>query len=133
MSPGRGRTPVQKNTGKKDSNEKAKIVPTKLNPGHRSRVAFLFDLDGTLIDSVYQHVLAWSEALEKAGIPLSVWRIHRRIGMSRGPFVKALLRETGHEVILKEAARLQQMHAEEAISSQPSQGVIRYQIYEYDL
>jgi HAD superfamily hydrolase (TIGR01509 family) len=103
---------VQKNTRKKDSNEKAKIAPTKLNPGHRSRVAFLFDLDGTLIDSVYQHVLAWSEALEKAGIPLSVWRIHRRIGMSGGLFVNALLRETGHEVTSKEAARLQQMHAE---------------------
>jgi beta-phosphoglucomutase-like phosphatase (HAD superfamily) len=44
--------------------------------------AFLFDLDGTLMDSVYQHVLAWREALEIAGIELSVWRIHRRIGMS---------------------------------------------------
>ncbi len=33
--------------------------------------AFLFDLDGTLVDSVYQHVLAWREALEKAGIELS--------------------------------------------------------------
>src|SRR2546426_317621 len=44
--------------------------------------AFLFDLDGTLVDSVYQHVLAWREALEAAGIKLSVWRIHRRIGMS---------------------------------------------------
>jgi hypothetical protein len=42
--------------------------------------AFLFDLDGTLVDSVYQHVLAWREALEFAGIELAVWRIHRRIG-----------------------------------------------------
>jgi beta-phosphoglucomutase-like phosphatase (HAD superfamily) len=48
------------------------------------RTAFLFDLDGTLVDSVYQHVLAWREALEKAGMELSVWRIHRRIGMSGG-------------------------------------------------
>src|ERR1700744_55917 len=46
--------------------------------------AFLFDLDGTLVDSVYQHVLAWREALEKAGIEISVWRLHRRIGMSGG-------------------------------------------------
>ena len=46
--------------------------------------AFLFDLDGTLVDSVYQHVLAWREALERGGIELSVWRIHRRIGMSGG-------------------------------------------------
>jgi phosphoglycolate phosphatase-like HAD superfamily hydrolase len=57
--------------------------------------AFLFDLDGTLVDSVYQHVLAWREALESVGIELSVWRIHRRIGMSGGLFVNALFRETG--------------------------------------
>ena len=54
--------------------------------------SFLFDLDGTLVDSVYQHVLAWREALEQTGIQLAVWRIHRRIGMSGGLFVNALLR-----------------------------------------
>ena len=43
---------------------------------------FLFDLDGTLVDSVYQHVLAWKQALDAEGIELSVWRIHRKIGMS---------------------------------------------------
>jgi HAD superfamily hydrolase (TIGR01509 family) len=78
----------------------------------RSRVAFLFDLDGTLVDSVYQHVLAWSVALEKAGIELSVWRIHRRIGMSGGLFVNALLRETGLNLTRKETAELQQLHAD---------------------
>lgn len=78
----------------------------------RAETAFLFDLDGTLMDSVYQHVLAWREALEKAGIQLSVWRIHRRIGMSGGLFVNALLRETGHQVTAEEAARLQRFHAE---------------------
>src|SRR5207244_2546317 len=60
--------------------------------------AFLFDLDGTLVDSVYQHVLAWREALESVGIELSVWRIHRRIGMSGGLFVNALFRETGRDL-----------------------------------
>src|ERR671931_532419 len=74
--------------------------------------AFLFDLDGTLVDSVYQHVLAWREALEVAGIELSVWRIHRRIGMSGGLFVNALLRETGHRVTAEEAERLQRLHTE---------------------
>ncbi len=74
--------------------------------------AFLFDLDGTLIDSVYQHVLAWREALETTGIELSVWRIHRRIGMSGGLFVNALLRETGKPVTPEEAARLQQLHSD---------------------
>jgi HAD superfamily hydrolase (TIGR01509 family) len=74
--------------------------------------ALLFDLDGTLVDSVYQHVLAWREALETAGIELSVWRIHRRIGMSGGLFVNALLRETGHRLTAGEAAQLQRRHAE---------------------
>src|ERR1035438_4466891 len=74
--------------------------------------AFLFDLDGTLIDSVYQHVLAWREALERGGITLSVWRIHRRIGMSGGLFVNALLRETGQSVSGEQAKRLQEFHAE---------------------
>lgn len=78
----------------------------------RGKTAFLFDLDGTLVDSVYQHVLAWREALEAGGIQLAVWRIHRQIGMSGGLFVNALLRETGHGVSAEEAERLQRLHAE---------------------
>ena len=78
----------------------------------RNKTAFLFDLDGTLVDSVYQHVLAWREALERCGIELAVWRIHRRIGMSGGLFVNALLRETGHSVTAEQAERLGQFHAE---------------------
>jgi HAD superfamily hydrolase (TIGR01509 family) len=73
--------------------------------------ALLFDLDGTLVDSVYQHVLAWRQALEQAGIELSVWRIHRKIGMSGGLFANALLRETGQPVTAEQAERLQQLHA----------------------
>ena len=57
----------------------------------RLETAFLFDLDGTLVDSVYHHVLAWREALETEGIELSVWRIHRKIGMSGGLFTNMLL------------------------------------------
>ena len=74
--------------------------------------ALLFDLDGTLVDSVYQHVLAWREALERAGTELSVWRIHRRIGMSGGLLLNALLRETGRAVSADEASRLQRLHTE---------------------
>jgi len=73
--------------------------------------AFLFDLDGTLMDSVYQHVLAWREALEQAGIELSVWRIHRRIGMSGGLFIDALLRETGRRFSADEAVAVRRAHA----------------------
>jgi HAD superfamily hydrolase (TIGR01509 family) len=72
---------------------------------------FLFDLDGTLIDSVYQHVIAWRTALAGVGIDLSVWRVHRRIGMSGGLFVSALLRETGRSLSEVEIEELQAAHA----------------------
>ena len=78
----------------------------------RRRTALVFDLDGTLVDSVYQHVLAWHEALGEAGIDLSIWRIHRRIGMSGGLFVRALLRETGRDLTPDLIQRLQDLHAE---------------------
>jgi HAD superfamily hydrolase (TIGR01509 family) len=74
--------------------------------------ALIFDLDGTLVDSVYQHVLAWHEALQACGVELSVWRIHRRIGMSGGLFTRALLRETGRELDEALLARLRNGHAE---------------------
>ena len=74
--------------------------------------AFLFDLDGTLIDSVYQHVIAWREALEEVGVNLAVWKIHRRIGMSGGLFVAALRRELRTELDEETLARLPDLHAE---------------------
>src|SRR4249919_1285720 len=86
----------------------------RLLQGHsmpRSETAFLFDLDVTLVDSVYQHVLAWKEALDLEGIPLSVWRIHRKIGMSGGLFTHSLLRETGLDITPRRVERLRQAHA----------------------
>ncbi|NUQ20584.1 MAG: HAD family hydrolase [Gemmatimonadaceae bacterium] len=78
----------------------------------RTETAFLFDLDGTLVDSVYQHVLAWREALDAEGIPLSVWRIHRKIGMSGGLFANMLFRETGIAPEEGQLERLRRRHAE---------------------
>jgi HAD superfamily hydrolase (TIGR01509 family) len=78
----------------------------------RKDSAFLFDLDGTLIDSVYQHVIAWREALEAVGVSLAVWKIHRRIGMSGGLFVAALRRELGDELDDETIARLPDLHSE---------------------
>ena len=86
--------------------------------GPERQPALLFDLDGTLVDSVYQHVLAWSTALEEAGIELAVWRIHRRIGMSGGLFVNALSRETGRELSPSDVAGLQEAHAREFLKRQ---------------
>ncbi len=78
----------------------------------RIEPAFLFDLDGTLVDSVYQHVLAWKAALDAEGIELSVWRIHRKIGMSGGLFTNQLLRETGFDIDPARIERLRRGHAE---------------------
>ena len=78
----------------------------------RIKPVFLFDLDGTLVDSVYRHVLAWKEALDAEGIALSVWRIHRKVGMSGGLFTNQLLRETGFEIAAERVERLRRLHAE---------------------
>lgn len=82
-----------------------------MNQDNDHTPAFLFDLDGTLIDSVYQHVLAWHEALEEVGFSLGVWRIHRRIGMSGGLLVQALSREIGQRLTPEQAEALQERHA----------------------
>src|SRR5271170_3201996 len=74
--------------------------------------AFIFDLDGTLVDSVYQHVLAWQEALEAVDMQLSIWRLHRRIGMSGGLFVNALFREIGRPITQKDIETVSKKHAE---------------------
>jgi HAD superfamily hydrolase (TIGR01509 family) len=87
------------------------VMMTRVEYTERPVPALLFDLDGTLIDSVYQHVIAWRHALAKLDIDLSVWRIHRRIGMSGGLFVSALLRETGRSLSDADIEALQRDHA----------------------
>src|SRR5438105_15453779 len=82
------------------------------NSKARPQPAFLFDLDGTLIDSVYQHVLAWREELEAEDIHLPNWYIHRRIGMSGGLIVHAFYRGAGRPLDAKTNARLQKRHSE---------------------
>jgi HAD superfamily hydrolase (TIGR01509 family) len=78
----------------------------------RDDVSFIFDLDGTLVDSVYQHVLAWQEALQAAHIDLSMWRVHRRIGMSGGLFTGMLLREVNVDISPALLDTLQSHHTE---------------------
>jgi HAD superfamily hydrolase (TIGR01509 family) len=74
--------------------------------------ALIFDLDGTLVDTVYAHVFAWQQALAEAGLPIPGWRVHRRIGMSGGLFTRAVAREVGRPIAPDEAVALQRRHDE---------------------
>lgn len=87
-------------------------------------LAFLFDLDGTLVDSVYQHVLAWREATQAAGIELPVWKIHRQIGMSGGLMLAALSRVTGRALSKQDLEHIQLVHAEAYAKQAPSLRVL---------
>jgi beta-phosphoglucomutase-like phosphatase (HAD superfamily) len=75
-----------------------------------SRRALIFDLDGTLVDTVYAHVFAWQQALAEAGLPIDGWRVHRKIGMSGGLFTRAIAREIGHDLEPNQAHQLQERH-----------------------
>src|SRR4030081_4145905 len=70
----------------------------------------LLDLDGTLVDSVYEHVMAGREALEDAEIRLPNWKIHRRIGMSGKLFLPTLLRELGKKLDKEEIQSTERIH-----------------------
>jgi HAD superfamily hydrolase (TIGR01509 family) len=74
--------------------------------------ALIFDLDGTLVDTVYGHVFAWQRALAESDLPVDGWRIHRRIGMSGGLFARAVAREIGRPLAPDEEEALQRRHGE---------------------
>lgn len=74
--------------------------------------ALIFDLDGTLVDTVYAHVFAWQRALAEAGLPIDGWRIHRRIGMSGGLFTRAVARELGRPLTAGEVEAIQTRHGQ---------------------
>src|SRR4051794_5638989 len=78
----------------------------------RAMPALIFDLDGTLVDTVYAHVFAWQRALGERGMAIDGWRIHRRIGMSGGLFTRAVGREIGRELTDDEARDIQTRHGE---------------------
>ena len=53
-------------------------------------VAAILDVDGTLVDTNYQHTIAWYRAFRQSGVTLPLWRIHRHIGMGGDQLVAAL-------------------------------------------
>ena len=77
-----------------------------------SMKALIFDLDGTLVDSVYGHVLAWQIAFAEAGMPIDGWRLHRRMGMSGGLFKRAVMRELGCTISLPKLHKLDKRHGQ---------------------
>lgn len=90
--------------------------------------ALIFDLDGTLIDTVYAHVFAWQRALAEAGMPIEGWRIHRRMGMSGGLFTRAVARELGRPLSDQEIEDVQQRHGqlfrEQLLERRPLPGAV---------
>ncbi|MEO6053234.1 MAG: HAD family hydrolase [Chthoniobacterales bacterium] len=74
--------------------------------------ALIFDLDGTLVDTVYPHVFTWQATFAEAGIPVEGWRIHRRVGMSGGVFIRSLMRECGYEISEQQTNALTKRHLE---------------------
>ncbi len=56
-------------------------------------VSVLLDVDGTLVDSNYQHVLAWQRAFAEHDLVPGNWRIHRHLGMGGDKLVPALAGE----------------------------------------
>src|SRR4051794_27220787 len=67
--------------------------------------AVLFDIDGTLIDSNYLHVQAWSEALQRTGHPVEDWRIHRCIGMDGSKLLDELLGDAD-DAVMQQATKV---------------------------
>jgi HAD superfamily hydrolase (TIGR01509 family) len=72
--------------------------------------AVIFDLDGTLVDTVYGHTLAWQRVLAEAGMPIEGWKVHRLIGMSGGLLTQAAGHEIGRPLSEGEAEQLQKRH-----------------------
>jgi HAD superfamily hydrolase (TIGR01509 family) len=97
-----------------------------LTLGSESAGGVILDLDGTLVDSVYQQVVAWRRALDDCGIQLSVWKIHRRIGMSGDLLINALVRETNRPIdeglVDDLRKRYSIAYAEERLSVRPLPG-----------
>jgi HAD superfamily hydrolase (TIGR01509 family) len=79
--------------------------------------AAILDIDGTLVDSNYQHALAWYRAFRLHGVTIPVWRCHRAIGMGGDQLVTRLAgegfeREEGDVVRIEEHALFEQLRHE---------------------
>jgi HAD superfamily hydrolase (TIGR01549 family) len=74
------------------------------------RPTIVLDVDGTLVDSNYQHAIAWHRAFREHGYRAAIWEIHRHVGMGGDQFVEALL---GEEAENTDGDALRDAHSEE--------------------
>src|SRR5262249_16831955 len=74
--------------------------------------ALLFDLDGTLVDTVYAHGLAWQGALAEVGVAVDGYRLHRHVGSSGSLIVRFAQREAGLRLSAEQAETVHRRHDE---------------------
>jgi HAD superfamily hydrolase (TIGR01509 family) len=74
--------------------------------------ALIFDLDGTLVDTVYGHVLAWQRALGEAGVDVNAHRLHRHVGSSGKLIVRFAERECGRRLSPEQMETVYRRHGE---------------------
>src|ERR1700693_2549891 len=87
-----------------------KLIPNPSTHAKRKMPALLFDLDGTLTDSVYQHAFAWRDALEHVGANVPLWTIHRLMGMSGTLVARRLLSLAGKGSTVQLIERVERFH-----------------------
>ena len=75
----------------------------------------ILDLDGTLVDTVYQHVLAWRSAFLSVGVDIPSWRIHRAIGIGGDRLVGELAGRAVENAVGDEVRRLHGMRFEDQL------------------
>lgn len=97
-----------------------KLTPNSPTNATRKMPALLFDLDGTLTDSVYQHAFAWRDALEHVGVNIPLWTIHRQIGMSGGLLAHKLLSLPGKRLTAQLIERVKKFHTKSFKRLEPS-------------
>ncbi|HEX4019255.1 MAG TPA: HAD family hydrolase [Frankiaceae bacterium] len=82
----------------------------------------LFDIDGTLVDSNYLHVVAWMHAFQTAGCQIEAWRIHEAIGMDSGKLLERLLGEQADALAERAKEEHSRRYAELGTLLQPFDG-----------
>jgi HAD superfamily hydrolase (TIGR01549 family) len=86
-------------------------------------LAVIFDIDGTLVDTNYQHALAWYRAFRQEGVIMPIWQIHRAIGIGSDRVVEMLAGEQVEQRLGETLRSSQGQHYQEMIDEvEPMEG-----------